>query len=64
MVDIPFPLNTLCYAIVRGNSVIVPRGASRVQVLDHMLVLSDRRHIPDLRELFELESVGEPSFLP
>jgi cell volume regulation protein A len=64
MVDIPFPLNTLCYAIVRGNSVIVPRGASRVQVLDHLLVLSDRRHIPDLRELFELESVGEPSFLP
>ncbi len=64
MVDISFPQNTLCYAIVRDNKVIVPRGATRLQASDHLLVLSDRRHIDDLRILLKGELVGEPSFLP
>lgn len=64
MVDIPFPTNTLCYAIVRGNTVIVPRGASRLQASDHLLVLSDRRHVKDLRTLFSGERIGHPEELP
>ncbi|MDQ0189350.1 potassium/proton antiporter [Alicyclobacillus cycloheptanicus] len=64
MVDIPFPDNTLCYAIVRDNRVIVPRGATRLKAADHLLVLSDRRHVDELRALFEGEVVGHPAFLP
>lgn len=64
MVEIPFPANTLCYAVVRGDRVIVPRGATTLQSLDHLLVLSDRRHIVDLRQLFENELIGEPTMLP
>ncbi|MCF8564883.1 potassium/proton antiporter [Alicyclobacillus tolerans] len=64
MVDIAFPQNTLCYAIVRDNKVIVPRGATRLQASDHLLVLSDRRHNDDLRLLFEGELIGAPAFLP
>lgn len=64
MVDIAFPKNTLCYAIIRGEEVVVPRGATRLHAADHLLVLSDRRHIPDLRELFTSEYVGKPQFLP
>lgn len=64
MVDIAFPPNTLCYAIVRSNQVIVPRGATRLQGLDHLLVLSDRRNIRDLQKLFEGELMGLPEFLP
>lgn len=64
MVDVPFPSNTLCYAIVRGNTVIVPRGATRLQANDHLLVLSDRRHVEDLRKLFAGERIGNPEVLP
>ncbi|MCL6625627.1 MAG: cation:proton antiporter, partial [Alicyclobacillus shizuokensis] len=64
LVEVPFPPNTLCYAVVRGASVLVPRGATRLQANDHLLVLSDRRHIPDLMRLFANESVGSPQFLP
>ncbi|GEO27548.1 K+/H+ antiporter [Alicyclobacillus acidoterrestris] len=64
MVEIDFPENTLCYAIIRDNHVIVPRGATRLQAYDHLLVLSDRRHISDLRRLFNRELIGEPEFLP
>jgi cell volume regulation protein A len=64
MVDVNFPPNTLCYAIVRGDNVIVPRGATRLKASDHLLVLSDRRHIPDLRRLFDREYVGNPQLLP
>lgn len=64
MVDIEFPQNTLCYALVRENRVIVPRGATKVQARDHLLVLSDRRHISALRTLFGSELIGTPEFLP
>lgn len=64
MVDIEFPQNTLCYAIIRDNHVIVPRGATRLHAYDHLLVLSDRRHIGNLRTLFREELIGEPEFLP
>lgn len=64
MVEIPFPPNTLCYAVVRGDRVIVPRGATTLQSVDHLLVLSDRRHVADLRKLFEDEVIGEPTLLP
>ncbi|GMA50092.1 K+/H+ antiporter [Alicyclobacillus contaminans] len=64
MVDIEFPPNTLCYAIIRDNQVIVPRGATRLQAYDHLLVLSDRRHIGELQKLFEGELMGQPEFLP
>ncbi|MCL6452398.1 MAG: potassium/proton antiporter [Alicyclobacillus sp.] len=64
MVDVPFPANTLCYAIVRDNRVIVPRGATRLQAADHLLILSDRRHIDDLQSLFAQEAVGAPAMLP
>lgn len=64
MVDIKFPQNTLCYAIVREDQVIVPRGATRLQARDHLLVLSDRRHIADLRALFKDELTGQPALLP
>lgn len=64
MVDIEFPPNTLCYAIVRNNQVIVPRGATRLQAFDHLLVLSDRRNINDLQTLFAGELMGRPEFLP
>lgn len=64
MVDITFPPNTLCYALIRENQVIVPRGATRLQAADHLLVLSDRRHIEDLRALFQGEIVGNTAVLP
>ncbi|MCL6631921.1 MAG: potassium/proton antiporter [Alicyclobacillus herbarius] len=64
MVEVPFPPNTLCYAVVRGESVLVPRGATRLKANDHLLILSDRHHVPDLRRLFEQEYVGNPQFLP
>jgi potassium/hydrogen antiporter len=64
MIEIDFPQNTLCYAIIRDNQVIVPRGATRLQPLDHLLVLSDRRNIRELRALFEGELMGQPEFLP
>jgi potassium/hydrogen antiporter len=64
MVDLSFPKNTLCYAIIRGEQVVVPRGATRLRAADHLLVLSDRRHIPDLRKLFSSEYVGKPQYLP
>jgi len=64
MVDIPFPANTLCYAVVRGEQVIVPRGATRLKAGDHLLVLSDRRETPGLRALFEAEHIGQPQLLP
>jgi len=64
MVDIPFPQNTLCYALIRGTKVIVPRGATHIQPGDKLLVLSDRRHIQELRDLFEKELVGNPALLP
>lgn len=64
MVDIQFPANTLCYAVVRGDKVIVPRGATRLKAGDHLLVLSDRREIPGLRALFKAEHIGQPQLLP
>ncbi|SDW12267.1 potassium/proton antiporter, CPA1 family [Alicyclobacillus hesperidum] len=64
MVEIQFPQNTLCYAIIRDSQVIVPRGATKLQAGDHLLVLSDRRHIPHLRRLFRAIQVGQPGFLP
>lgn len=64
MVDVEFPQNTLCYAIVRHDQVIVPRGATRLQAFDHMLILSDRRHISELRTVFERELIGKPGYLP
>ncbi|QQE80666.1 potassium/proton antiporter [Alicyclobacillus sp. SO9] len=64
MVDVPFPSNTLCYALVRDNQVIVPRGATRLKSSDNLLILSDRRHVEDLQRLFAEEIVGESMFLP
>ena len=64
MVDVGFPQNTLCYALIRDNRVIVPRGATRLQESDHLLILSDRRHIDELRALFHDEFIGKPAFLP
>ncbi|WAH36531.1 potassium/proton antiporter [Alicyclobacillus dauci] len=64
MVEIKFPENTLCYGIVRGEQVVVPRGGTRLRAGDHLLVLSDNRHIPNLRTLFKSEQVGSPAMLP
>ncbi|SIS54450.1 potassium/proton antiporter [Alicyclobacillus vulcanalis] len=64
MVEIEFPENTLCYAIVRGDQVIVPRGATELQAGDHLLILSDRRHMGRLRRLFGAELMGRAEMLP
>jgi cell volume regulation protein A len=64
MVDIKFPENTLCYGIVRGDHVVVPRGATKLRSGDHLLILSDARHIQQLRRLFAQEQVGQPTMLP
>lgn len=64
MVDIPFPANSLCYGVIRGEQVIVPRGATKIQTGDHLLILTDRRHIEDLKRLFHGEIVGEAALLP
>lgn len=64
MVDIPFPVNTLCYGIIRDEQVVVPRGATRIKSGDHLLILTDRRHIDDLKSLFHEEILGEAALLP
>ncbi|WP_431308740.1 TrkA C-terminal domain-containing protein [Alicyclobacillus fastidiosus] len=64
MVEIKFPENTLCYGIVRGNQVVVPRGSTKLRSGDHLLILSDLRHIPSLKTLFQGEQVGPPAMLP
>ncbi|ACV59413.1 potassium/proton antiporter [Alicyclobacillus acidocaldarius] len=64
MIEIEFPENTLCYAIVRGDQVIVPRGATELQAGDHLLILSDRRNIRRLRRLFGAERMGPAEMLP
>lgn len=64
MVDIPFPPNTLCYAVIRGERVIVPRGATTLRPDDHLLILSDREQIAKLTTLFANERVGSPEMLP
>lgn len=64
MTEIRFPESTLCYGIVRGDQVVVPRGGTRLRAGDHLLVLSDSRHIGELQSLFETEQVGQPAMLP
>lgn len=64
LVDINFPENTLCYGIVRGDQVVVPRGSTKLRSGDHLLILSDSRHIQNLKHLFHNEQVGSPSMLP
>lgn len=64
MVDIPFPPNTLCYAVIRGERVIVPRGATTLRPDDHLLILSDSQQIGALTSLFANERVGQPEMLP
>lgn len=64
MVSIPFPPNTLCYSIIRGDRVIVPRGATRLKAGDHLLIMADRRQIEELKRLFQWEIVGEVASLP
>ncbi|NMP23830.1 potassium/proton antiporter [Sulfobacillus harzensis] len=64
MVDVSFPQNTLCYAIIRDNRVIVPRGATRLHTHDHLLILSDRRHLDELRAAFDGEILGRAEFVP
>lgn len=64
MVDLSFPENTLCYAIIRDDRVIVPRGATRLRETDHLLVLSDRRHVDELRQHFAGEILGKAEFVP
>lgn len=64
MVDIAFPANTLCYGVIRSEKVVVPRGGTRIQSGDHLLILTDRRHIDDLKRLFHEEILGEAALLP
>lgn len=64
MIDIAFPPNTLCYAVIRGDRVIVPRGATTLRPADHMLILSDRQEVQKLHELFAKELIGNPEMLP
>ncbi|MFB5191654.1 potassium/proton antiporter [Alicyclobacillus fastidiosus] len=64
MVEVKFPENTLCYGIVRGDQVVVPRGATKLRPGDHLLILSDLRHIASLKHLFQGEQVGPPAMLP
>ncbi|MBE3555609.1 MAG: potassium/proton antiporter [Firmicutes bacterium] len=64
MVDLPFPPNTLCYAIIREDGVVVPRGATQLHAGDHLLILTDRQQIERLRHLFRMDRVGGPAMLP
>lgn len=64
MTELPFPEGTLCYGIIRGDQVVVPRGKTRLRAGDHLLILSDSRHVQSVRTLFQDEQIGEPGMLP
>lgn len=64
MTELTFPEGTLCYGIIRGSQVVVPRGKTRLRAGDHLLILSDSRHVQSLKSLFKDDQIGEPSMLP
>lgn len=64
MTELNFPEGTLCYGIIRGSQVVVPRGKTRLRPGDHLLILSDARHTESLKTLFKDDQVGEPGMLP
>ncbi len=51
---INFPESTIIGAIVRGDAVIIPDGATQVQAGDHVVLITQQRHLSMVERLFEV----------
>ncbi|WP_245630127.1 potassium/proton antiporter [Alicyclobacillus acidiphilus] len=62
--EVRFPENTLCYGVVRGSRVVVPRGSTRLRVGDHLLVIAEMSQVAALKAMFDKDQVGQATMLP
>jgi trk system potassium uptake protein TrkA len=56
IVELPLPEQCVIVAIIRKGMMIVPRGATRMEVGDEVLAVTDASGADQLAELFTLET--------
>ena len=53
LIEMKFPADALVLAIRRGDELIVPRGATKIETGDHITILANLDSLPGLEELLE-----------